>query len=196
MQEALNDLEARLDKLLGKGSPYQMSDKAKRSLAGATWVIALVIGLLQAWSALALWQLGHAVNTIVSYSNYLAASYGSSVVATQLGLFFYLSLIVIIIDAALLLLAVPALKEFRKHGWNLLYYSLLVNVVYGLVRSFSNVGGGLGQFILQLFFSAVVGYFLFQIRGLFTADTAIHTPVHEHRAHGSGHHHVTKSEDQ
>jgi hypothetical protein len=196
MQEALNDLETRLDKLFGKGSPYQMSDKNKRALAGASWAIALVIGILQAWAALALWQLGHVANAAITYSNYVASTYGNGAAAPQLGLFFYISLLTVAVDAVLLLMAVPALKEFRKHGWDLLYYSLLLNVIYGFLRSFSNVGGGLGQFIVQLFFSAVVGYFLFQVRGVFVAGKSkeIASGPHSGSAHAEHHaeqHHET-----
>jgi hypothetical protein len=166
MHEALNDLENRLDKLLGKGSPYQMREKNKRALAGAAWAIALIIGILQAWGALAFWRLGHVVNGTIINANF---AYGGAVLAPQLDTFFYISFIVIAVDAVLLLLAVSPLKDLRKHGWDLLYYSLLINVVYGFLRAFSSVGGGLGEFIVELFFSALVGYFLFQIREIFMA---------------------------
>lgn len=169
MQEALKDLEARLDKLFGKGAPYQMSDKARRALAGASWAVALIIGILQAWGALALWELGHVANAVVGYANYLSATYGNGDVVPTLGFFFYVAFLVVLGDAVLLLMAVPHLRTFRKRGWELLYYSLLLNVVYSFIRIFSNVGGGIGQFIVELFFSAVAAYFLFQIREVFTA---------------------------
>jgi hypothetical protein len=199
MQQALSDSETKLDKLFGKGAPYQMSDKSKRALAGATWAIALIIGILQALSALALWHIGHAADAAITYSNYVAATYGSNALVPQLGLFFYISIIAVVADAVLLLMAVPALKEFRRHGWDLLFYSLLLNVIYGFLRSFSNVGGGLGQFILQLFFSAVVGYFLFQIRGTFivgepkkAASSHAHSDAAPAGDHADHHHETDK----
>jgi hypothetical protein len=179
MHEALDDLETRLDKLFGKGSPYQMSDKAKRALAGAGWAIALVIGILQAWAALALWGLGYGPNAAITYSNY---TYGNGTLAPQLSFFFYISLAIITIDAVLLLMAVSPLKALRKHGWDLLYYGLLLNVIYGFLRTFSNVGGGFGQFIVQLFFSAVVAYFLFQVRDVFIAGKSVSRGTHAHKA--------------
>ncbi len=165
MQEALKDLEKQLDKLLGKGSPYQMSDKARHALAGASWAIALFIGIFQAWAALSLWDLGDHAVAVLNYANDLA---GGGVTVPSLGFFFYFSLLVILADAVLLLMAVPHLKDLKKRGWELLYYSLLINIIYSFLRIFSNIGGGFGQFIVQLFFSAIAGYFLFQIRDVFT----------------------------
>jgi hypothetical protein len=165
MQEALKDLEIRLDKLFGKGAPYQMSDKAKHSFSGAAWAIALILGIMQAWGALSLWQLGH---TAVFSPTYMATTYyGSGQVMPNLGLFFYLSFLVVLIDAILLLMAVSPLREFHKRGWDFLYYALLVNVIYAVLRIFSNVGGGFGEFIVGLFFSALAAYFLFQVRNIF-----------------------------
>jgi hypothetical protein len=167
MQEALKDLETRLDKLFGKGAPYQMSDKAKRSLAGAAWALVLITGILQAWGALALWQLGHTANAVINYANYASITYGNGHILPTLGPFFYLSFLAVLVDAVLLLMAVSPLRIFHKRGWELIYYSLLLNIVYAFLRAFSNIGGGFGEFIVQLFFSAVAAYFLFQVRALF-----------------------------
>jgi hypothetical protein len=167
MNEPLVELESQLDKLFGKDSPYQLPTSTKKSLANATWWIILIVGLLQLWAAWGLWQLGHVANTVVDYANYLSATYGDGVSVVRLGFFYYVAFAALLVEAAMLLLAVPALKDFKQQGWRLLYYSVLLNVVYGVVRMFSNAGGGLGQFIIQLFVSAVIAYFVFQVRTYF-----------------------------
>lgn len=189
MQEALSDLESRLDKLFGKGAPYQMSAKAKQALADATWIIVLIIGIMQAWTALVLWGIGHTTTAVVTYSNYTSVTYGNGAIAAQPGFFFYIAFLAVLVDAGLLLLAVPSLKDHGKHGWDLVYYALLLDVIYSFLRAFSNIGGGFGQFVVLLFFSAVAAYFLFQIRGIFvggrtkaTVTAAKHPDTAAHQA--------------
>lgn len=160
----LHQLETQLDKSLGSGSSYRLSHETQKSIANAAWVGALIIGLVQLWAAWALWQLGHAASSVVNYINSLSIAYGHGSI---LNAAYYLAFAVVLVDGAILVLAVPGLKAMKKQGWNLLYYSLLLNVVYGLVRMFANVGGGFGEFLFQLLASAVVAYFLFQIRSLF-----------------------------
>jgi hypothetical protein len=167
MQKALKDLEARLDRLFGEGSPYQVSDKHRQALAGSAWAIILIIGIFQVWGAIGFWQLGHTATTLINYANYVSSTYGNGPVAPQLSGFFYLAFLALLGDAILLLMAVPSLKDLHKHGWELVYYGLLLNIVYTFCRVFSSVGGGFGQFIVQLFFSAVAAYFLFQVRIFF-----------------------------
>lgn len=170
MQQSLKDLEAQLDKLLGKGSPYQMSDRAKAALAGVAWVITLIIGIIQVFDALELWQLGHVVLTqYVPGTRIVEQAMPYAGLGVQgLGFFFYVAFFVILADAVLLLIATPQLKDFHRHGWELVYYGLLLDLVYSFFRIFSIIGGGVGQFIVQLFFSAVLAYFLFQIRSFFS----------------------------
>lgn len=167
MHEPLEELESQLDKLFGKNSPYPLPANTKKSIADATWWLALILGIIELWSAWAFWGVGHTLNVIAGYANNLSASYSNGLVAPHLGALYYFALIILLINAGILLLAVPALKEYKKQGWDLLYYGLLVNVVYGVLRSLSNVGGGIGQFIFTLFASAVAAYFLFQVRASF-----------------------------
>lgn len=166
--ESLHKLENTLDEVFDKKAPYQLPPSARKSLAGAMWVLALIFGVLQLWAAWGFWHLGHITNQLVDYANTLSAAYGTGETVQQhLGLFYYLSLLVLAFDAVLLLLAVPGLKAFKKQGWNFLYYSLLVNLAYGVVRAFSDVGGGIGQILWSLVASGIGAFFLFQIRSYF-----------------------------
>lgn len=165
--ELLQKLEHTLDEVFDKKAPYQLPRNARKSLAGAMWVIALIFGVLQLWAAWGFWHLGHVTNAFVDYANSLSAAYGTGETVQHLGFFYYLSLIVLAVDAVLLLLAVPGLKAFKKQGWNFLFYSLLVNVLYGVVRTFSDIGGGIGQILWSLVASGIGAFFLFQIREQF-----------------------------
>lgn len=171
----LDKLEAVLDDTFKK-VPYKMPENNRKSLAGALWWIALIFGVIQLWLAWEFWRLGHLADRFVDYANSLTAVYGGTPVSSHLGFIYYLTLIVVLVDAALLLLASPGLKAMRKAGWNLLFYSLLLNVVYGLVRMFSSYGG-FGDLFWAVVSSAIGGYLLFQVRGQFTKTSPVaHTP--------------------
>lgn len=149
------------------GKAPKMSDGARKGLAGALWWLALIFGVLQLWAAWALWRLSDYIEPLNRAADYVNEYFGRTVVDDSLNFFFYFALVVVVIDAVILLLAVPGLKALKKIGWNLLFYSLLLNLVYGFVRMFSDVGGGFGSFVWGLLMSAVVGYFLFQVRDNF-----------------------------
>jgi hypothetical protein len=145
----------------------KMSEGSRKGLAGALWWLALIFGVLQLWAAWALWRLSDYIEPLNRAADYVNEYFGRTVVDSNLNFFFYMAVVVVAIDAVVLLLAVPGLKAFKKIGWNLLFISLLLNVVYGFVRMFSDVGGGLWSFIWGLILSAAVGYFLFQVRDHF-----------------------------
>lgn len=173
----LDKLEASLADPLEKKAPA-MPPNARKGLARAMWVVALVFGVLQLWAAWALWALGDKLDRGVDEVNSLYNYFGRPEVASNLGMFFYLSLIFLAIEGALLLLAAPGLKAMRKTGWNLLFYGMLLNVVYGVFRMFSEVGGGFGQFLWAVVVSALGFYLLFQIRSQFTGKAEHpHKPV-------------------
>jgi hypothetical protein len=165
--DSLQKLEDTLDEVFDKKAPYRLPTNARKSLAGFMWVLALVFGVLQLWAAWGFWHLGHVTNQFVDYANSLSAAYGTGETVQHLGFIYYLSLIVLAVDAVLLLLATPGLKAFKKQGWNFLFYSLLVNLLYGVVRAFSDVGGGIGQVLWSLVASGIGAFFLFQIRSYF-----------------------------
>jgi hypothetical protein len=169
----LNKLEESLVDPLEKKAPA-MPPNARKGLARSMWVVALVFGVLQLAAAWAFWRLGNNVDRGVDYINSLSSYYGAPSVASNLGMFYYLSLVFLVVEAALLLLATPGLKAMRKSGWNFLFYGLLLNVVYGVFRLLSEVGGGFGQFLWALVVSAIGAYLLFQIRGQFTGKSAEH----------------------
>ncbi len=67
--------------------------------------------------------------------------------------------------------AFPGTKARKKSGWDLLFYALLINVVYGIVVAFTDYGG-FGSLIGSLVGSAIGAYFLFQIRVSYSTGKA------------------------
>lgn len=154
---------------LYKGAP-KLGNDSKKSLVRVWPWLALIFGILQILAALSLWQLGHELNKVVNYTNSLSQAYGIDTVnsVAHLNIFYWLSFIVLLLDAVILLMAYSGLKSRAKRGWNLLFYSALLNGVYGVVSAFNDYGG-FGSFIMQLVVSAIVLYFLFQTRDQYTS---------------------------
>lgn len=178
----LQKLETWLDEVLHKKAPFQLPPNGKRGLAYALWWIALIAGLLQLWAAWMFWHAAHTINRLVDFANSLSSVYGTtpySAPAVHLGFFFYLSLLVLVLDGVILLVAVSPLKAHRKSGWNWLFYSALINMVYGIFRIFSDYGGGIGSLIWALIGTVVGLYFLFQTREYFLPGA--HDTVADHK---------------
>ncbi len=153
-----SSLEGRLASLF-KAAP-RLSPQAKRSIVEIWPWIALIFGLLQLWAARVLWHWGHTVNNIFDNIN---SYYGVHLSRVQhLNLFYWISLVVLLADALILLVAFPKLYNRRKSGWNLLFWGALLNFVYGVFSAFNDYGG-VGSLLMQFIVSAVVLYFLFQI---------------------------------
>lgn len=157
--ELLQKLEAKLVELLDKKAPFKLSANARKSLAEVAWVLALVFGVLQLWAAWSLWYLGHYVDRTIN------AIYGYELTAPYLGFFYYLAIVALIAQAVVLLVAAPGLKAHKKvNGWNLLFYSVLLQAGYGVVRTFSEVGGGVAALFWTAVSAVIAAYFVFQIR--------------------------------
>ena len=169
----LEKLEMTLDDSLNKKAPFTLSEANRKSLAAAMWWLALVGGVLQVWLAWGFWHIGHLVNTYVDYANSISMMYGNGATVNHLSFFYYLTLVTVAVSAVLMLLAAPNLKAMRKQGWNLLFYSLLVNLAFGVVRLFSGYGSIVTLFGVLV--SSVVGaYLLFQVREYFMKSVAAH----------------------
>ena len=137
----LDKLETTLDDMLNKKAPFKIPEDGRKTLAGALWWLALIFGVLQLWSAWALWNVAHIADPLVDYANSISAAYGVGPVVNSLGFFYYLALAVIAAVGIVSLLAAPGLKAMKKSGWNLLFYAMLVNVAYGVVILFEHYGG-------------------------------------------------------
>jgi hypothetical protein len=161
--DVLNKLETWLAGVY-KGAP-KLSPSAKKSITGVWPIVALIFGILQLLAAYELWHWGHQVNQVANIVNSLTP-YGANLVV-HLNIFYWLSLIVVAAEGVILLLAYPGLKKHAKAGWDWLFYAAILNLVYGVFSAFNNYGGA-GSLVIQVIVSAIILYFLFQIRDQYT----------------------------
>lgn len=164
-------LENSLNDLFGKQAPALPPNGKKALVQYIPW-ITLILGLISLWTVYVLWHWAHIANTFVNYANSISAAYGGPQIATnRLTVGIWLGIAVLAVEALLYIAAFPGLRDRKKSGWNMLYYALLINVVYGVVIMFTNYGG-VGNLIGTVIGSAIGFYFLFQIRGSYTGAKA------------------------
>jgi hypothetical protein len=165
---AFASLEKSLDEIFDKNAP-QLPAGLKKFIVKYLPYINLVLGILSLAAAWSLYNAAHTVNTLVDYANNLSAVYGGEKIATnRLTFTVWLALGVLAVEALIYIAAFPGTKARKKSGWDLLFYALLINVVYGVVVAFTDYGG-FGSLIGSLVGSAVGAYFLFQIRGSYSS---------------------------
>jgi uncharacterized BrkB/YihY/UPF0761 family membrane protein len=176
MSSWLTKLEKTLQPIF-KGTP-PLSKGGREWLVKAWPVLALVFGVLQLLLAINLWRFAHSVDHFVDYANQIARTYGNGDVVHHLGLFYWLALLSLFVDGAILLMAFPHLKARRKQGWDLLFLGATLNLLYGLFSAFDTYYGGVSKFIGTIIGSAVAYYLLFQVRELYGAS---HKPSAVHK---------------
>jgi uncharacterized membrane protein HdeD (DUF308 family) len=100
-----------------------------------------------------------------------ATTGGPPIVSERMNLGLWLGLILLITEAVLYIAAFPAIRARKKSGWDLLFYAMLVNVVYGVVVLFTSYGS-LVSLIGTLIGSGIGLYLLFQIRSSYSKAPA------------------------
>jgi len=167
---ALKSLETNLNEVFGKNAP-PLPPNAKKVIVEYLPYINLVLGIITLFLAWGLYHAAHVVNRFVDYSNSLSAAYGGTTEVSHLSFTVWLAIAVLAVEAVLYIAAFAGTRDRRKSGWDLLFYALLINVVYGIVAVFTDYGGA-GRLIGSLIGSAIGLYFLFQIRSAYTGRTA------------------------
>lgn len=164
--ELVNKLEKQMEGIF-KDLPA-LPKNAKDTLVSALPWIALVFGVLQLLAALGLWRLVSATNVFIDYANDLNQSLGVSAIGYSSAdkVVIYGGILILLVDAVILLMAFQPLGKKLKRGWDLLFLSTLINVVYAFTQIFIS-GRGVGSFIVSLVFSAIGFYFLYQVRELY-----------------------------
>ncbi len=159
---ALNQLEAGLDGAF-KGVP-SLPEKAKDVIVQWLPWINLILGVLALWAAYSLWRWADVANNLVNYANELSRALGGTGVSVdRFTTGVWIAIAVLVVEALLYIAAFPGTRDRKKSGWNLLFYALLVNIVYGIVVLFTDYGG-VGNFLGYLIGSVIGLYFLFQIK--------------------------------
>ncbi len=145
-----------------------LPEEARKGLAKAMPWLTLAGGVL---SLLATWYLYQAVAWVDKWAGYANSLYGAAgytaAPVSGIGFIAWLSLGILAAQAVLFLVAFPALRSFKKSGWNLLLWAALASIAYDIAY---NLFGGylnIGQFIFSLIGSAVGLYLLFQVRSFF-----------------------------
>lgn len=165
----------KLENLIGgwfKGAP-PLSKSTKETLAGIWPWVALVFGVLQLAAAWSLWRLYDRVqpfNDLVDqYSQYygnLDVGY-SSVDKT----FIFLAIAIAVVQGVLLLMAFSPLKARLKKGWDLMFLSAIVGIVYSVATLFVD-GRGIGSFVFGVIITGFVLYLMFQLRDMYSTKAA------------------------
>ncbi len=158
---AFPSLEKSLDNLFVKelpGLPKNVIDFIVKYLP----YINLVLGVLTLLAALSLWQWAHVANSLIDYANSVSKAYGGTTIsASRMTFWLWISLATLIVEAVIYIVAFAPTKARKKSGWDLLFYALLINVVYGILMIF---GRGIGDLFMSLIGTAIGLYLLFQIR--------------------------------
>ena len=162
---AFNSLETSLNKVFVKNAPFQLPAGLKKWLVKYLPYINLVLGILSLLAALSLYKWARDADKVVNYVNDIYRAYGVNETASveRFTIAVWGSLLVLAVMGVLYVMAFSPTKARQKRGWDLLFYALLINVVYGVVVSFTDYGGT--NNIISTVISTVIGlYFLFQIR--------------------------------
>ncbi len=151
----MDQLEKFLEDLFTKKITYQLPPKAKETIVKiAPWVILIVI-VLSLPAVFAIFGLSSFVSSFGGFSSR-----------------YYIGVVVLIIQVVLMIMAFSPLQKREIKGWNYIYYSDLVSVVYALFSSYT-----LGSFVWSLLGSAIGLYILFQVKSHYkTSVSAPTTP--------------------
>lgn len=164
----LQSLESTLNDFFVKKAP-PLPDNSKKALVKYLPWINLALGILTLYSAKLLWNWAHEVNKLVDYANRLNALYGGSAsVADRMSFGVWFGLAVLIAGAIIYIAAFPGARDRKKSGWNLMFYALLLNVVYGVVTFFTDYGS-FANLLGAIIGSGIGLYLLFQIRASYSA---------------------------
>jgi hypothetical protein len=160
-----------------KNAP-KIPENGRKTIAEILPWIALVFGVLQLFAVWGLWGLTRVSNELIDWADQISKAYGGQGVGLSSTdkTFIYLGILVALVDAVILLLAFSPLKSGLRKGWDLLFLSGLISVVYAVVNLFIDARG-FGGFLFSLLFSAVGFWILFQVKDKFKTEGTKYTDV-------------------
>lgn len=164
--KALEPLEKSLNDLFVKKLPAMPKGGKDFFVRYAPWA-SLIIGLFSLWSAWTLYRWASTANQIVDLANRWSEALGvnTGVSTSRWTAMLWISLIVIAITGVLYLFAFSPLKDRKKAGWNLVFYALTLNLIYGVLSIFGDYGNAIVGTIIGF---AIGGWILFQIRDAYS----------------------------
>jgi uncharacterized membrane protein YuzA (DUF378 family) len=161
----MQPLEKMLDDVF-KQMP-SLPEEARKGLAQAMPWVTLVGGVL---SLLAAWYLYQAVAWINQWAGAVNSVYGATGYTSpvgSIGIVAWVSLAILAAQAILFLVAFPALRSFKKTGWDLLLWAAVANIAYDVLYNLFGGYMNIGQLIFSLIGAAIGLYLLFQVRSYF-----------------------------
>lgn len=159
-------IEKQMDKYLVKRAPYTIPKYIKALLVRYMSIISLIGGLLSLIALIGLWRMANKVGLYNDAIRDLALHYGEKIHSVDYGLLFYIAMSALFIQSMLLIAAYKPLVRQKTLGWNLLLYSVFVNVTYSLFYMFTDVGT-LGNLLLSLVGALFSLYLLAQIKSFY-----------------------------
>lgn len=169
-------VEKQLDEIFVKKAPA-LPENIKKWIVEYIPYINLIFGLLMLLLAYNLYHWATVANRLVDYANQVARSFGvqEQAVTSRLTVWVWLALILLVVEALLYVFSYSGLKAKKKAGWNLVFYALIINAVYGLFTLFVDSYGSIANFIGYLIGTGIGLYFLFQIRSYYLPKAATKT---------------------
>ena len=167
--KVLKNLEKILEGLF-KGLP-PLPENFKKWLAENAWIFAVIGVVLSGISGLLLLTGAILVSTVVSPA-YVDSLYAvESTTASRFVLFAWVALVVVVINIVILLKAIPKLKIKARAGWDLIFLSTVLWLVYDMFN-WLQYTRAIGSFVWSLISTAVGFYILFQIREKFSSKSS------------------------
>lgn len=142
----------------------QLPENARKGLATALPWLTLIGGVFSLLTAMNAYRLATIADQYLSGMR--AFGYGTDVAGVTSVI--WLSIIILLVQGVLFFVAFPALRNYKKSGWNLLLWVAVVSVIYSVVVNLFNGYFDLSQLIVSLLSAAVGLYLLFQVRSYFT----------------------------
>lgn len=171
MQESLAALETKLNEVLVKKAPFQIPAGGRKFLAEIAWVLALIGAILGTIGAFGIFG-------VLGIFGGLVVLGGGGLALTLA----WVSLAVLVAQVVLEAMAISPLKDLKKRGWDLMYYSMLLSAAYTVVDLIYNLSRGgvfagaaaITGFIWSAAVTVATFYVLFQVRGNFMGKAAGH----------------------
>lgn len=149
-----SDLISLLEPYFTKQAPFQIPKKWRENLV--SWIpwINLVIGILLLPAVLVIVGLGTVVGVVAPLTGNAAVS-----------IFYWLSLISVVICIAILFITFPGLKARKLSAWKLVFWADIVYLAYGILSALSN--GDILSIVTNIIGTAIALFVLFQIKSYY-----------------------------
>jgi hypothetical protein len=142
-----------------KGLPH-LPEGARKWIANNVWWLVLIGVILSLMVLIPAFSVLFFSNAVITAYGAPSDYYGAAFIPALL------SLIILVADLVLSILAISPLKAQHKRGWTLLFMTMLLGVLSAVLSLLASQQ--FGSFISGIIGTAIGGYFLFEIRDRFS----------------------------